>query len=92
MEIFTVILDPEPDPDPILISDPEPAPLRQIISDPGEPGSGSQHFPPPPSSYRRWYPPPPPSWYAKMYSVCIYLTLLIQIYSPFIFCVSLLFP
>ncbi len=37
MEIFTVILDRDPDLDPILISDPDPR--RQIISDPDKSGS-----------------------------------------------------
>ncbi len=41
MDIFTIILYPEPNPDPvaILISDLDPAPLRQIISNRVDPNA-----------------------------------------------------
>jgi hypothetical protein len=38
--VFTLILDSEPGPEPVLFMDLVPAPLRQIISDPN--GSGSR--------------------------------------------------
>jgi hypothetical protein len=45
MDIFIIILDPEPnhEQNSSLISDPDPVSLKQIISDPDESGSAPQH-------------------------------------------------
>jgi hypothetical protein len=45
MNIFTIVLNPEPnpEPEPILFSDPDP--LKKIISDPGGPDPAPQHSP-----------------------------------------------